>query len=69
MRKEGKPTPDRLPKPIDELSDDEFWDLFSERKPHCAKVVGQSALGPIVQLPEAIVSEMRALTDEVVEEQ
>ncbi len=68
MRNEGKPTPDRLPRPIDELSDDEFWDLFPERKPHCARVVGQSTLGPIVRLPEDVVREMRVLTDEVGEE-
>jgi hypothetical protein len=46
----------RLPKPIDEMTDDELWELFPPEPLQISwgKVIGHNALGPIVLVSDEL---------------
>lgn len=58
MPNNSQPTPDRLPKPIDEMTADEIWALFPDNKPYIGERIGESEYGPIIAVSEGLMNEM-----------
>lgn len=56
--------PDRLPKPFDELSDTEFSELFDAPKPPKQSILGETALGSVVVLPDEAFRQIQRVVEE-----
>ena len=65
---ENEPTPELLPKPIDEMTADELFEFFPDnKKPYVGRVVGRSALGPIVEMPQDLVEGLLELRQQSID--
>ncbi len=56
-----RPTPERLPRPFEELSRAELEELFPDRKPYYGEKLGDSDLGAVIEVSEGYLEALQAL--------